>query len=112
MLSSTIDTEVGVRSPAALDGKVHMDAPSTDFGILPIPKRLRYDPDKPFHFGLVLNASFGFISTFSTCLYQQDRFFLTPPSRCEFILLSTLVEYAMNFAHFSLTCSNIVDVVS
>ena len=77
MLSSTIDTEVGVRSPAALDGKVHMDAPSTDFGILPIPKRLRYDPDKPFHFGLLLNASFGFACTFSACLDEQDRHSLT-----------------------------------
>ncbi|KAG6379271.1 major facilitator superfamily domain-containing protein [Boletus reticuloceps] len=26
--------------------------------------RLRYDPDKPFHFGLLLNLSFGFASTF------------------------------------------------
>lgn len=37
----------------------------TDFGFLPIPTRLRYDPDKPFHFGLVLNIAFGFASTFT-----------------------------------------------
>ncbi|EGN97821.1 hypothetical protein SERLA73DRAFT_109064 [Serpula lacrymans var. lacrymans S7.3] len=37
---------------------------TTDFGFLPIPKRLRYDPEKPFQFGLLLNASFGFASTF------------------------------------------------
>ncbi|KAG7444106.1 MFS general substrate transporter [Guyanagaster necrorhizus] len=35
-----------------------------DFGFLPIPHRLRYDPEKPFHFGLLLNISFGFASTF------------------------------------------------
>lgn len=39
-----------------------------DFGILPIPRHLRYDPVKPFHFGLVLNIAFAFISTFSTFL--------------------------------------------
>lgn len=36
-----------------------------DFGILPIPKQLRYDPNKPFHFGVALNLAFGFASTFS-----------------------------------------------
>ncbi|KAL0960517.1 hypothetical protein HGRIS_005556 [Hohenbuehelia grisea] len=37
----------------------------TDFGILPIPRHLRYNPNKPFHFGLLLNISFGFASTFT-----------------------------------------------
>lgn len=41
---------------------------SRDFGIIPIPRHLRYDPAKPFHFGLVLNIAFGFISTFSVFL--------------------------------------------
>ncbi|KAF8633765.1 hypothetical protein AX15_001271 [Amanita polypyramis BW_CC] len=36
-----------------------------DFGFLPIPERLRYHPDKPFHFGLLLNVSFGIASTFT-----------------------------------------------
>lgn len=36
-----------------------------DFGFLPIPRRLRYDPVKPPHFGLGLNIGFGFASTFS-----------------------------------------------
>ncbi|KAJ6455478.1 major facilitator superfamily domain-containing protein [Mycena sanguinolenta] len=36
-----------------------------DFGFLPIPRRLRYDPQKPFHFGLLLNVLFGFASTFT-----------------------------------------------
>ncbi|KAJ7258786.1 major facilitator superfamily domain-containing protein [Mycena haematopus] len=35
-----------------------------DFGFLPIPRRLQYDPQKPFHFGLLLNVLFGFASTF------------------------------------------------
>jgi hypothetical protein len=36
-----------------------------DFGFLPIPTRLRYDSDKPFHFGLGLNIFFGLASTLS-----------------------------------------------
>jgi hypothetical protein len=40
--------------------------PTKDFGLIPIPKRLQYNPIKPFHFGILLNVSFGFASTFST----------------------------------------------
>ena len=36
-----------------------------DFGFMPVPRHLRYDPTKPFHFGLLLNIAFGFASTFS-----------------------------------------------
>lgn len=39
--------------------------PTKDFGLMPIPKRLQYNPVKPFRFDLLLNASFGFASTFS-----------------------------------------------
>jgi len=42
-----------------------------DFGLIPIPRHLRYDPSKPFHFGIPLNVAFGFASTFSesdTCV--------------------------------------------
>ncbi|GBE85456.1 hypothetical protein SCP_0706430 [Sparassis crispa] len=35
-----------------------------DFGFLPIPPSLRYDPEHPAHFGLLLNATFGIASTF------------------------------------------------
>ncbi|KAF8636181.1 hypothetical protein AX17_003669 [Amanita inopinata Kibby_2008] len=35
-----------------------------DLGILPIPERLRFHPERPFHFGLLLNISFGIASTF------------------------------------------------
>ncbi|CAE6414672.1 unnamed protein product [Rhizoctonia solani] len=34
-----------------------------DFGIIPIPRYLRHDPAKPFHFTLALNIFFGLAST-------------------------------------------------
>ena len=37
----------------------------TNFGIIPLPKRLVYDPERPAHFGLLLNVVFGLSSTFS-----------------------------------------------
>ena len=40
----------------------------TNFGIVPLPKRLVYDPDRPAHFGLLLNVVFGLSSTFSMSL--------------------------------------------
>uniref|UniRef100_A0A8H8CS17 Major facilitator superfamily (MFS) profile domain-containing protein n=1 Tax=Psilocybe cubensis TaxID=181762 RepID=A0A8H8CS17_PSICU len=36
-----------------------------EFGFLPIPRHLRYDPSKPPHFGLLLNIAFAFASTFT-----------------------------------------------
>ncbi|CAE6424881.1 unnamed protein product [Rhizoctonia solani] len=36
---------------------------SFDFGFIPIPKYLRHDPAKPFHFTLALNIFFGLAST-------------------------------------------------
>ena len=39
--------------------------PTHDFGFLPIPKRLRYDPERPVELVLVLNMIFGASSTFS-----------------------------------------------
>ena len=38
-----------------------------DFGLIPVPRHLRYDPTKPFHFGLLLNIAFGFVTTFGEC---------------------------------------------
>lgn len=40
-------------------------ARKTDFGFLIIPRRLRYDSERPFQWTLVLNLSFGFASTFT-----------------------------------------------
>ena len=37
-----------------------------DFGFLPIPLGVRYDPEHPAHFGLWMNVIFGVASTFST----------------------------------------------
>ncbi|KAI0262422.1 major facilitator superfamily domain-containing protein [Gloeopeniophorella convolvens] len=50
--------------------RVKGDVPAThprravDFGFLPIPERLRYDPENPANFGLLLNVVFGLSSTF------------------------------------------------
>ena len=40
----------------------------TNFGIVPLPKRLVYDPERPAHFGLLLKVVFGLSSTFSMSL--------------------------------------------
>ena len=49
-------------------GKVAYDVAAEnwkDFGLLPIPKHVRYNPERPFHFGLLMNVIFGIASTFS-----------------------------------------------
>ncbi|KAG6825945.1 hypothetical protein H0H92_001755 [Tricholoma furcatifolium] len=51
-------------TPSETQEKEDYKAIPTDFGLIPIPRRLRYDPEKPFHFGLLLNVGFGFASTF------------------------------------------------
>ncbi|KAK0231434.1 MFS superfamily [Armillaria fumosa] len=38
--------------------------PTKDLGFIPIPRRLRYDPDRPFQFGIGLNVLFAFACTF------------------------------------------------
>lgn len=58
-----IDLIQAEHAPSA-DSEIHQ-VYTTDLGFLVIPKRLRYDKDKPFHFGWVLNAGFGIASTFS-----------------------------------------------
>ncbi|TFK22001.1 MFS superfamily [Coprinopsis marcescibilis] len=61
MHQSTTDPageEKGARQPAQPQNRV-------DFGFLPIPKHLLYDPDRPFYFGIGLNVAFGFASTFT-----------------------------------------------
>ncbi|KAJ7659868.1 major facilitator superfamily domain-containing protein [Mycena rosella] len=58
------------REPSANSGvgheksTTHEKAMTHDFRFIPIPRRLRYDAEKPFHFGLLLNVLFGFASTF------------------------------------------------
>ncbi|KIY52041.1 MFS general substrate transporter [Fistulina hepatica ATCC 64428] len=48
-----------------------MSPANKDFGFLPIPKWLQYDPDKPYKFSLFMNLSFAFTSTstMSSILY-------------------------------------------
>ncbi|KAF9047971.1 major facilitator superfamily domain-containing protein [Rhodocollybia butyracea] len=36
-----------------------------EFGFLPVPSWLRYNPEKPFHFGLGMNIAFGLGATFT-----------------------------------------------
>jgi hypothetical protein len=68
--SSTEKIRAHCESPEATAETIAASAeeiwPTKDFGLIPIPKRLQYDPIKPFHFGILLNVSFGFASTFST----------------------------------------------
>ena len=45
-----------------------------DFGFIPVPRHLRYDPEKPFYFGLSLNIAFGLASTFSQCFNLPPSF--------------------------------------
>ena len=54
-----------------------------DFGFIPVPRRLRYDPTKPFYFGLMLNIAFGLASTFSQCFNSPS-----PPP----LLLGILID--------------------
>ncbi|KAF9259070.1 MFS general substrate transporter [Marasmius fiardii PR-910] len=45
--------------------EIHTERQNTkDFGLIPIPKRLRYDPQRPFHFGIALQVLFGLATTF------------------------------------------------
>jgi len=77
---------------------------SKDFLCLPIPRRLRYDPDKPFHFGILLNISFGIGGTFGEpwiqgCTRSSDLPDWVLHSYCQPVLLSANSKWA-NFAQF------------
>ncbi|KAF9259083.1 MFS general substrate transporter [Marasmius fiardii PR-910] len=62
-----------------------------DFGIIPIPKRLRYDPQKPPHFGIVLQVAFGFASTFTVSnLYY-----------CQPILIELSKSFGVSYSRIS-----------
>lgn len=51
-------------TPTVQQNSNSSDLTQKDFGMFPVPIRLRYDPSKPFHFGVFLNVSFGIASTF------------------------------------------------
>ncbi|KDR77512.1 hypothetical protein GALMADRAFT_65873 [Galerina marginata CBS 339.88] len=62
-----------------------------DFGFLPIPQYLRYDPAKPPHFGLLLNIAFGFASTFTVAnLYY-----------CQPLLIQLSISFGVSYNEVS-----------
>jgi len=68
MSSSLSGPSKGDTTPVSLqvdESARHTSLTAKDFGFLPIPKRLRYDPDKSFHFGLFLNLAFGVATAFT-----------------------------------------------
>lgn len=46
---------------------------TADFSLIPIPSRLRFDPQKAPHFGIFMKIAFGFASTFSEALLSSDN---------------------------------------
>ena len=99
VLSPTATT-AGPTSPQDKDSGVRILLPK-DFGLIPVPRHLRYDPKKPFHFGLLLNIAFGFASTFSESFPLLCAFYcLNLVYSCrESLLLSAITQSAL----FSMT---------
>ena len=68
----------------------------TNFGFVPLPKRLVYDSERPAHFGLLLNMVFGLSSTFSMfaeAYIATAKVLLILKYSCrQFVLLPTAVE--------------------
>lgn len=82
-------------TPALTEATAVGQTRNFDFWFLPIPKRLRYEPHRTVHFGLLLNSIFGFASTFSTfsALVSPENLSLTNTySRSQPVLLSTYSE--------------------
>ncbi|KAI0056375.1 MFS general substrate transporter [Artomyces pyxidatus] len=55
--------DADIKLPAS-NVKLAAEGGTKDFGFLPIPRRLRYDPEHPAKFGLLLNVVFGISGTF------------------------------------------------
>ena len=86
---STVAPAAGHNDP------VTHDSIPKDFGLFPVPRRLRYDPQKPFYFGTMLNLSFGFASTFSKVFARQRYVELmerSDRSCSKLVLLSATLE--------------------
>jgi hypothetical protein len=73
----------------------------TNFGIVPLPKRLVCDPERPAHFSLLLNVVFGLSSTFSmsveTHIPTDKALMISKYSCCQSVLLPTTVESVISF---------------
>jgi hypothetical protein len=71
---------------------------TSDFGFIPIPKRLQYDPDVPFNFGLLHQIYFGIASCFGGSLrFCPENRFKKLPSRGQLVLLPALAEYVQYY---------------
>ncbi|KAI0747488.1 MFS general substrate transporter [Fomes fomentarius] len=66
--SSTTSTAATLPEPTVKTGTDEettvVPTSAKDFGFIPIPRRVRYDPQSPAHFGLLMNIMFGVASTF------------------------------------------------
>jgi len=77
-----------------------------DFGLIPIPRHLRYDPSKPFHFGIALNVAFGFASTFS----ESDPLMYSGPGTK--LIRSTIVVANLYYCQPLLSKSQVLRSIS
>jgi hypothetical protein len=66
------------RAPSSHSGREReekVDPPAEsiprDFFFIPVPKRLRHNPESPAHFGLFLNVVFAVATTFSAFVPSQ-----------------------------------------
>ena len=80
--------------------------PVRDFGIFPIPERLRYDPARPPQVGMLLNIVFAFTSTFgmlSIAARYQFRAQITELSRSHSKLVLCACSLVLNSTCEALT---------
>ena len=94
--TSTSQDEVDKEQSQSNDNANFIIPLPKDFGFIPVPRHLRYNPTKPFHFGLLLNIGFGFASTFSELLpppfFRSSNRLNFDYSRCESLLLSAVAQ--------------------
>ncbi|KAJ7029894.1 MFS superfamily, partial [Mycena alexandri] len=72
-----------------------------DLGFLPIPNRLQYHNGKSFHFGLVLNLSLGFASTFTVANLYYCQPLLIDLAAAFDVSYSKISEYAFGVVFIS-----------
>lgn len=86
--SATIETSCSSLAPSAsltIQGEVPPSSTlsrykarrTKDFWILPIPRRLQYDPAKPFTFGLPLNVAFAIATAIGSIIVVWDASIMT-----------------------------------
>ena len=119
MLSTTTtladDTEMSTKGVEKCDSDPLDEArygPAKDLMFLPIPRHLRYHPDKPFRSSIWINCALAFAAAF--CEY-----FFLPNSPCydhsskssgfKYILLSTSLEWDFDFFQIHMQTSNFIN---